>query len=281
MTYKLTALSLGAGVQSSTILLMACKGELPKPDFAIFADTGWESQVTYKHLDWLEQEARGAGIPILKVSSGNILDNLLTGEKIKGQGQTKFVDIPFYCQDNNGNRGMGKRQCTRHYKLLPISREIRNLLGLKRGRPLPQGAVELWIGISIDEATRANISRDKLITNKFPLLDIKRMSRIQCQLWLEQNYDGLVIPKSSCIGCPFHNNRDWQRIKSNEKEWESALEADNAIRESVTRVGFTNYLHNSCQPLNEIDLRTPQEKGQLELDFGKIEKLRLFGNLEI
>ena len=35
-------LSLGAGVQSSTMALMSARGDLPKPDAAIFADTGHE-----------------------------------------------------------------------------------------------------------------------------------------------------------------------------------------------------------------------------------------------
>ncbi len=36
------ALSLGAGVQSTTLALLAVEGVLPMPDVAIFADTGWE-----------------------------------------------------------------------------------------------------------------------------------------------------------------------------------------------------------------------------------------------
>lgn len=38
----LKILSLGAGVQSTTLLLLAERGELERPDRAIFADTGWE-----------------------------------------------------------------------------------------------------------------------------------------------------------------------------------------------------------------------------------------------
>lgn len=34
----LRVLSLGAGVQSSVLLLMSCRGELPKLDAAVFAD---------------------------------------------------------------------------------------------------------------------------------------------------------------------------------------------------------------------------------------------------
>jgi len=40
-TIRLRALSLGAGVQSTTLALMAAHGEVgPMPDCAIFADTG-------------------------------------------------------------------------------------------------------------------------------------------------------------------------------------------------------------------------------------------------
>src|SRR6516164_4156437 len=48
-------ISLGAGVQSTTLALMAAAGEIkPMPDCAIFADTGWEPRAVYDHLDWLE-----------------------------------------------------------------------------------------------------------------------------------------------------------------------------------------------------------------------------------
>jgi len=38
----LRLLSLGAGVQSSAVLLLACHGAIPRFDAALFADTGWE-----------------------------------------------------------------------------------------------------------------------------------------------------------------------------------------------------------------------------------------------
>ena len=47
----LTIISLGAGVQSTTMALMAAHGEItPMPDCAIFADTGWEPKAVYDHL---------------------------------------------------------------------------------------------------------------------------------------------------------------------------------------------------------------------------------------
>src|SRR3954453_22297778 len=71
-------LSLGAGVQSTTVLLMALHGEFPDClDCAIFADTGWEPTAVYEHLDWLEGRAKDGGIPIHRVSAGNLRQDLL------------------------------------------------------------------------------------------------------------------------------------------------------------------------------------------------------------
>lgn len=45
---RLRVLSLGAGVQSTTLVLMAAHGVVgPMPDCAIFADTGWEPKAVY------------------------------------------------------------------------------------------------------------------------------------------------------------------------------------------------------------------------------------------
>ena len=51
------AISLGAGVQSSTMALMAARGEItPMPDCAVFADVGGdEPEEVYKWLDQLKE----------------------------------------------------------------------------------------------------------------------------------------------------------------------------------------------------------------------------------
>ncbi|MGB5093359.1 MAG: hypothetical protein WBN97_08640, partial [Parvibaculum sp.] len=50
-TVKLRGQALGAGVQSTTLALMAAHGEIgPMPDCTIFADTGWVPQAVYEHL---------------------------------------------------------------------------------------------------------------------------------------------------------------------------------------------------------------------------------------
>jgi hypothetical protein len=80
----LRLLSLGAGRQSSALLKLSADGVLPKLDGAIFADTGWEPDTVYEHLDRLEVEvARPAGIPIYRVSNGNLRNDALDPNKMR------------------------------------------------------------------------------------------------------------------------------------------------------------------------------------------------------
>src|SRR4051794_26158129 len=97
-------ISLGAGVQSSTMILLAARGELcdgVMPAGAIFADTGWEPKQVYEHLDWLEGEV-GDAIPIHRVTAGNIRDDtvkaLETGEK--------WIGMPLHIE--NPKKGPGQ-----------------------------------------------------------------------------------------------------------------------------------------------------------------------------
>ncbi len=146
MSRSLEVLSLGAGVQSTTLLMLSAQGELPKLDAAIFADTGWEPQVVYDHLDRLEKEvAIPAGIPIYRVGVGNIRNDALDPGH-------RFASMPLYVKSPEGKRGMARRQCTAEYKVRPIKEQIRRLLGAKEkenGRPgsAPAGATATqWIG---------------------------------------------------------------------------------------------------------------------------------------
>ena len=77
----ITVLSLGAGVQSSTLALMAAHGEVtPMPDCAIFADTGWEPKAVYDWLDWLEPQLP---FQVTRVANGNIYDDQIEA-KMRG-----------------------------------------------------------------------------------------------------------------------------------------------------------------------------------------------------
>ena len=106
---NLQVLSLGAGVQSTVMALMAEQEYegFTKPDLAIFADTGWEPQAVYDHLDWLEQQL---SYPVIRVTNGNIRDDILQGVNPEGR---KFIDIPVFVVKDDGKHYVGTRQCTK------------------------------------------------------------------------------------------------------------------------------------------------------------------------
>ena len=84
-----------------------------------------------------------------------------------------YVDISVYLKGSEGEAdGIGRRQCTDNYKIRPIRRKIREMLGLMKRQRVPAGtSVELWLGISTDEAIRMKTSRDTWITNRYPLIE--------------------------------------------------------------------------------------------------------------
>ena len=262
----LSILSLGAGVQSTTVLLMSCVGELPKLDCAIFADTGWEPAAVYEHLTWLTEYSEKCGIPVHKVGHRNIRNEAVT-QQARGHrlpGEECHASMPLFVLSPEGDKGMVNRQCTGDYKIEPIERFIkRELLGVKpRGRA-PVGAVEHWFGISMDEWQRMRTSKDKWKTNRYPLIDMK-VTRAGCLSWLEQN--GFTKPpRSCCIGCPFHSDAEWRDMKENRPaEFEDACQVDDAIRKSGGMRGDM-FLHAKRIPLRLVDLRTDYDKGQGDL----------------
>lgn len=238
------ALSLGAGVQSSTLLALSTEELLPKVDYAIFADTGWEPKSVYRHLDRLEQEiAAPAGIPVLRVSSGHIRNDALNPDH-------RFASMPLYVLNKDGRPGMTRRQCTGEYKVKPIKKAIRKLLGYPYPARVPKGTfVEQWIGISTDEFHRAKDADVQYMRNIHPLIEMN-WSRSDCVNYLTSL--GLAdTPKSSCLGCPFHGNAQWRHIRdTSPAEWEDVVEFDAAIRKGNARANakLEDVVVNGCSP---------------------------------
>lgn len=246
-------LSLGAGVQSTVLALMAERGEygLSKPDMAIFADTQWEPNTVYEHLTWLEQQL---SFPVVRVSAGNIRENILKGTAPDGH---RFLGIPAFTINADGTKGTLIRQCTSDYKLDPIRSYLRSHLGLIPGRRAPkQVGVEMWLGISVDEALRQKPSNLEWITHRYPLIE-REFSRAQLQDWFNANYPGRELPKSACVGCPYHSDGAWKQMKESDPDaFRDAVYIDWALRNSVVTRGAvkgTAYLHASRRPLSEVD----------------------------
>lgn len=246
----LVVISLGAGVQSSVMYLRAATGDFGRVDAAIFADTQAEPPWVYDQVDRLEELA-GDVIPIHRVTKGN-----LGADVLASQEGARFAAIPARVKGRGRRDSILRRQCTREYKIEPITKKIREMLGLRwKQKASGKFHVEQLIGISLDEVQRVKESRYDWIKTRHPLVFEKGMTRDQCLRW----FDRMEMPrpkKSACYFCPYHDDATWLEWKRDEPElFQRAVEFDHAIRRMKLRgVEEDVYLHRYLVPLDEVDL---------------------------
>jgi hypothetical protein len=323
--YDLTYLSLGAGVQSSALLVCSALGlhGVPKADVAIFADTQNEPPHVYEAVERLRQWAAPHGIPVEMVTAGDLLEDAKA--RIAGT-RSRFASIPLFVavspptvsaepldglteelseikrvagehgydvtgavELSSGRaygdeasieelrdmvkthelavaRGVaepprtgapvrsapGRRQCTREYKIAPIEKRVRELLGYRPRQVVKKRALNL-VGISVDELYRVKPSRTPWVVRAHPLVDA-RLTREACiRIVVEA---GLPMPKkSACVFCPYTDNRRWQEMKRDDPaSFEKACQADEALRDqSSSGMRGLSYVHRSLVPLRDID----------------------------
>lgn len=253
-------LSLGAGVQSTTIALMMAAGEIEPAERAIFADTKAEPASVYRHL---EQLIPKLPFPVDIVSAGDLGAEILASARGEQRNDAR---PPFYVKNADGSRGILRRQCTGDYKIDPIHKATRELLGFGRGQRVTAGITATHvIGISFDERGRMRAPRKPWLLHDYPLCD-RRITRWDCEQWLRRNGHP-IPPKSACVFCPYRRIGEWRRMRDEEPEaWAQAI----AIDESIRSAGYKGlvgecYVHDSLVPLAEVDLSTPAENGQANL----------------
>lgn len=245
----LRVLSLGAGVQSTALLEMILAGDV-KADAAVFADTGWEPRAVYQHLNALRIRADAHGFPIHIVSTGHSI-RTVGGESTAGRP-------PLYLVGDRGN-GMLRRQCTQVFKVQPVRRKLRAMLAETQS-----DRVEQLLGISADEIQRVRTSDVRYITNVYPLVDLG-LRRSDCIAYLESR--GLSAPRSACIGCPYHSDAEWRRLRDESpEEFADAVKYEREIQKDGLGLDATPYLHRQRVPLDQVDLSTIEDHGQLTFD---------------
>lgn len=255
---RLVAISLGAGVQSSTLALMSAHGEFGElPDFAVFADTQQEPKEVYRWLDWLEGKLP---FPVRRVTRGDLaVDAVRLRVSKTGTTYTKAV-VPAFIVDPSGAVGLAMRQCTSYHKIEVIHREYS---ALRR-----KGPVEQWIGISLDESHRMKPAREGWLTNRWPLVE-RRMSRRDCLSWMDRmGYP--EPPRSACVFCPYHSDHEWSRLKTNDPEaFDRAVSFEKEYQHALGQVSGMRgkpFLHRSLVPLSEVVFGG--DDGQMNLNFG-------------
>lgn len=273
MATEYHVLSLGAGVQSSVMLLLACRGVLPRPDAAIFADTQDELPETYAHLEWLREQCAAAGIPLVTVTAGNLAADALAFSRKQTSENGRFASLPMYVDNGpeaERRDGRRNRQCTSEYKIAPIQQWVRReLIGLKPRQRMPRDVrVYSWRGITLDEVRRAKDSTTPWEVATYPFLGMpveacgdwldRPWRRNDCVRWFAENYPDRHLPRSACAICPNRSNVEWRHLRDQYPErWAAACQFDALQRaaevarpaNAANKMRGATYLHRSLVPL--------------------------------
>ena len=219
---ELRVLSLGAGVQSSTVLFKMLDQEIKPADIAIFADTGNEPKEVYVWLDYLKdlmKDKMDFYVVRNEENTGHIINDYKSAS-----GRHSL--IPLHIKRADGTTSINMRTCTAEYKIKPLQRKVKEILGGSlRGR-----CVEMVMGISYDEIQRAKTPSNKWQINCYPLVENK-ITRSDCKHWISHTDYGQP-PRSACIICPYHDNKEWKNLKDNyPDEFEYAVKFDEWLRD--------------------------------------------------
>ncbi len=264
MTREFHVLSLGAGVQSTAVYLLAMDGKLHL-DVAVFADTGDEPDSVYKHLEWLISLN---GPQIIVRSRGRLSDDLLNQEK-DGK-RRRFAAVPFFTLKPDGEIGQTARQCSYDYKVAVVERAIRrDIVGLKPRQRIPKTvSIHQYFGISLDEARRSIGIRKRCQRPHFPLID-RGWTRRDCIEYLKVKVPH-EVPRSACVYCPFHSDKEWLAIRTRPEDWARAIAVDAAIREPGRIVNRNMhaqmFAHRSCVPLDQVQFRHERQFNMFTLE---------------
>jgi len=178
-------ISYGGGVQSTALIVLAMSEGWDVDEIVHVDLLDAESPATREYVarfrEWLCREY-GRDITVIERNMyRDMLDN------------PGFTPVPWRIADGSA---MLSRQCTRQYKVAPLTRYV-------YGR-YPGERIGLMLGISVDEYHRMRDSSAARIEHVYPLVD-RRLTRWQCRDIVERA--GLAVPsKSSCWFCPYRSS---------------------------------------------------------------------------
>ena len=181
-------LSYGAGWNTFAVLLKLREWGL-KPDYAVFADTGNESPLTYEHMQKYQ-------IPLMQQMG-------LKLATVKNPNWSSLLEYTLAKRKMPFRKKGTARYCTGMFKLEPIIR-------FEASIRLPKERFTNIIGIAYDEIHRmSKLGRRKWITNIHPLVD-RKLTRMDCKRIIEDA--GFPLPpKSGCDFCPFQRQSQWAK----------------------------------------------------------------------
>lgn len=241
--------SSGGGTQSVCISVLIIQGLLPKPDYAVIADTGRERPAVWEyHHKYVEPALAAVGVTIHRVSK----EKYATVDLF---GKNGDLLLPAYTNES-GDVGKLSPFCSNEWK----KRVCERFLRLEHG--VATKHQRKWIGFSLDEAPRAiKMMKSPEFKNgliRFPLFDDVPKRREQSIAHV-LDFGWPQPPRSACIQCPNQDDDEWRDLRDN---WPDAFAEAVALDYAVRLKDPNAFLHRSCVPLDKVDFSNPTNQSQ-------------------
>jgi hypothetical protein len=225
----LTMLSYSGGQQSAWLLWRLILGLVEKPErfVAINADPGMEHPETYRYNILLKQHCDAAGIDLLFATGPNLKSDLLN---LRASGKHRIDQPPYWTKKANGKRGKLIQKCTKHYKIAPLRRALREYLAARYsiGHELRDGLVEAWIGFAHDEWHRQSDSDVTYIRHRFPFIEDKLTKQDILDDYAKHGIK--PPPRSVCNACPYNGLAYYKNLfETAPAAWETAVAIDDNL----------------------------------------------------
>jgi len=222
-------LSLGAGVNSTALLVLKAQGKVDF-DLAIFADTGGEQPETYQYIETVIK-------PFCQKHSIDLRFTQKEGKSLYDSYMDKKI-IPTTIW----------RSCSDHFKI----RAIRNYLR----HNFPNENIVTLIGYCKGEEDRSKRNDCGSIS---PLIEMG-IDREGCMKIIEDV--GLPIPiKSGCYFCPYQAAKSWLSLLKNHPDYFSKAETFEKNGRRYPELILPFYAHLSCEQLRKA---TEEQRSMLK-----------------
>jgi hypothetical protein len=220
----------GGGTQSVAIAALIIQGKLPKPEIAVIADTGRETQSTWDYYESiLYPNLLAIGVTLQRISK----KQYATCDLWSTNGRQ--IEIPGFTFQT-GEKGKLINFCTTEWKIRVIARFLREL-GVSKYRR--------WLGFSLEESRRwvKHLESSEI---RLPLITDVPMRRRDC-VSLIRKMGWPTAPRSRCWMCPNQSDDEWRQLSS--EEFTKAVKLESEIREKDPFF----FLHESGVTLDRVD----------------------------
>jgi len=236
----------GGGTQSTSAICLEHAGIIPKPDIIVMVNTGRESSAALEYQKkYMMPLCEDMGVDYVIVPK----EKYATYDLV---GPDPDYPLPGYFTEYDGRKEngdcLGKQPayCSDKWKTEVMHRYLNERYGEKE---LTKSGVDLWMGMSLDEANRIKYPSGKW-QKRYPLFEmlITRQMAIQ----IVEDYGLPTPPRSLCWMCPNRDDGMWRELKENfPEDFQRAVEHEKEIQKTWPWL----WLHKSGMPLDQIDFK--------------------------